>query len=91
MSSYALDLYYKFFQHFELPDTVERSFSTLQKLTNWLRTMMKEDCHVSLALMNIHCKLTDSLSAEKNPENLQKIKIENLIFFCTRIQYTTPF
>lgn len=60
--------------------TAERSFSTLRRLKDWLRTTMKEDRLVSLALMNVHRELTDGLSAEKIVDNFAKKKNRKLDF-----------
>lgn len=70
--------------------TAKRSFSTLQRLKDWLRTTMKEEHLVSLALMSVQHELTDGLRAEKIVDNFaKKKKNRKLDFVLYKIQYSS--
>lgn len=60
--------------------TAERSFSTLRRLKDWMRTTMREDRLVALALLNIHRGIADKVDPNKVVDRFAKVKKRKLDF-----------
>lgn len=60
--------------------TAERSFSTLRRLKDWMRTTMREDRLVALALLNIHRGIADKVNPNKVVDRFAKVKKRKLDF-----------